>query len=98
MHSLVAMVTTLAPARRFSTVLLDVDGTLVDSNDAHAHAWVETFARYDYDIPFSSVRRLIGMGGDRLISWSRSSRLPTFATWSRRARPRAALRCRRRDY
>lgn len=54
-------------ARRFSTVLLDVDGTLVDSNDAHAHAWVDTFARYDHDVPFSSVRRLIGMGGDRLI-------------------------------
>jgi beta-phosphoglucomutase-like phosphatase (HAD superfamily) len=48
-------------------VILDVDGTLVLSNDAHAHAWVEAFAEFGYDIPFARVRRLIGMGGDKLI-------------------------------
>jgi HAD superfamily hydrolase (TIGR01509 family) len=47
--------------------LLDVDGTLVDSNDAHAHAWVEAFRGGGYDVPFEKVRRLIGMGGDNLI-------------------------------
>jgi HAD superfamily hydrolase (TIGR01509 family) len=53
--------------RRYAAVLLDVDGTLVDSNDAHAHAWVETLAAHDLDVPFERVRKMIGMGGDRLI-------------------------------
>jgi HAD superfamily hydrolase (TIGR01509 family) len=48
-------------------VILDVDGTLVDSNDAHAHAWVEALAEHDYDLPFEKIRRLIGMGGDKLL-------------------------------
>jgi HAD superfamily hydrolase (TIGR01549 family) len=48
-------------------VLLDVDGTLVLSNDAHAHAWVEAFADYGYEIKFADVRSLIGMGGDQLV-------------------------------
>jgi HAD superfamily hydrolase (TIGR01509 family) len=48
-------------------VILDVDGTLVDSNDAHAHAWVEAFAERGFAVSFSAVRRLIGMGGDKLI-------------------------------
>jgi HAD superfamily hydrolase (TIGR01509 family) len=53
--------------RRYAAVLLDVDGTLVDSNDAHAHAWVAAFAKHDWDVGFEQARRLIGMGGDRLI-------------------------------
>ncbi len=48
-------------------VILDVDGTLVLSNDAQAQAWVEAFAAYGYEIPFEKVRPLIGMGGDQLI-------------------------------
>ncbi len=48
-------------------VILDVDGTLVDSNDAHAHAWVEAFAEYGVTVEFEKVRRLIGMGGDKLM-------------------------------
>ena len=48
-------------------VLLDVDGTLVLSNDAHAHSWVEAFAHYNYSVKFQDVRWLIGMGGDKLI-------------------------------
>jgi HAD superfamily hydrolase (TIGR01509 family) len=48
-------------------VLLDVDGTLVDSNDAHAHAFVEAFAEHGFDVEFEKVRPLIGMGGDQLI-------------------------------
>ena len=31
------------PARGPKAVLLDVDGTLIDSNDAHARSWVDTF-------------------------------------------------------
>jgi HAD superfamily hydrolase (TIGR01509 family) len=48
-------------------VLLDVDGTLVDSNDAHAHAWVDAFREAGFEVPFERVRRLVGMGGDKLI-------------------------------
>src|SRR5688500_14042481 len=48
-------------------VLLDVDGTLLDSNDAHAQSWVEIFKRHDLQIPFERVRPLIGKGGDKLL-------------------------------
>jgi HAD superfamily hydrolase (TIGR01509 family) len=48
-------------------VILDVDGTLVDSNDAHARAWVEAFAAHGVPVPFEKVRRAIGMGGDKLM-------------------------------
>ena len=48
-------------------VIFDVDGTLVDSNDAHAQSWVDTFAEAGYDVPFDKVRPLIGMGGDKLL-------------------------------
>jgi HAD superfamily hydrolase (TIGR01509 family) len=47
--------------------ILDVDGTLVLSNDAHAQAWVEAFAAFGYSIEFDRVRPLIGMGGDQII-------------------------------
>jgi HAD superfamily hydrolase (TIGR01509 family) len=52
---------------RIRGVLLDVDGTLLDSNDAHAQSWVEIFRRHDFDIPFERVRPLIGKGGDKLL-------------------------------
>lgn len=48
-------------------VLLDVDGTLVLSNDAHAQAWVEAFAAFGYEVKFEQVRPLIGMGADQII-------------------------------
>lgn len=48
-------------------VLLDVDGTLVDSNDAHAHAWVRALAEVGVAADFAAVRRLIGKGGDKLL-------------------------------
>jgi HAD superfamily hydrolase (TIGR01549 family) len=48
-------------------VLLDVDGTLIDSNDGHAHAWVEALREADVTVEFAVVRRLIGMGGDKLL-------------------------------
>lgn len=48
-------------------VLLDVDGTLIDSNDAHARAWHDAFREFGFDLEYASVRRLIGMGGDNLM-------------------------------
>ena len=48
-------------------MIFDIDGTLVDSNDAHAQSWVDTFAEAGYDVPFAVVRPLIGMGADKLL-------------------------------
>ena len=48
-------------------VIFDVDGTLVDSNDQHARAWVEALAEYGYKVPVEQVRPLIGMGGDKVL-------------------------------
>lgn len=48
-------------------VIFDVDGTLVDSNDAHAQSWVDTLTEAGYDVPFEKVRPLIGMGADKLL-------------------------------
>jgi phosphoglycolate phosphatase-like HAD superfamily hydrolase len=49
------------------TVLFDVDGTLVNSNDAHATAWVKAFAAHGVTVDPIAVRRCIGMGGDKLM-------------------------------
>ena len=51
----------------YRAVILDVDGTLVDSNDAHAHAWVEALAERGRHVAFARIRPLIGMGGDKLL-------------------------------
>lgn len=52
---------------RLRAVILDVDGTLIDSNSAHARAYVDAGNELGYDIEFEKVRRLIGMGGDKLL-------------------------------
>jgi HAD superfamily hydrolase (TIGR01509 family) len=52
---------------RLMGVLLDVDGTLVDSNDAHARAWVQALSEAGIRANFETVRRLIGKGGDKLL-------------------------------
>jgi HAD superfamily hydrolase (TIGR01509 family) len=48
-------------------VLFDVDGTLIDSNDQHARAWVAALAEHGHEVPFERVRPLIGMGGDKVL-------------------------------
>lgn len=48
-------------------VILDLDGTLIDSNDAHARAWARAFAEHGFDVPAAQVRPLIGMGGDQML-------------------------------
>ena len=48
-------------------MLFDVDGTLVDSNDAHADAWVTAFRAHGVTVDWIKVRRSIGMGGDKLM-------------------------------
>lgn len=53
---------------RIRAVLLDIDGTLVDSNDAHARAWQQALARHGQQVPFEQLRALIGKGGDKLLA------------------------------
>jgi HAD superfamily hydrolase (TIGR01509 family) len=48
-------------------VIFDVDGTLIDSVDQHARAWVAAFSDYGHRVPFDAVRRQIGKGGDQLM-------------------------------
>jgi HAD superfamily hydrolase (TIGR01549 family) len=58
----------MSPRRgRLRGALLDIDGTLLDSNDAHAASWAEVFAEFGYSIRFEQVRPLVGMGGDKLL-------------------------------
>jgi HAD superfamily hydrolase (TIGR01549 family) len=52
---------------RVRGVILDVDGTLVDSNHAHAQAWVDTLTEAGYQVDYDKVRAGIGMGGDKLL-------------------------------
>ena len=48
--------------------VFDVDGTLIDSNDGHAHAWRHAFLEAGLPIGFERIRRLIGMGSDKLLA------------------------------
>lgn len=51
----------------YRTVLFDVDGTLIDSNGAHAEAWAQALREAGIPAEVDQVRRLIGMGGDKLL-------------------------------
>jgi len=48
-------------------VIFDVDGTLIDSNDAHAEAWLRAFHEALVPVTREAVRHAIGMGGDKLL-------------------------------
>ena len=47
--------------------ILDVDGTLVDTNYHHAIAWYRAFRQHDKLIPVWRIHRHMGMGGDQLV-------------------------------
>lgn len=51
-----------------NTLVLDVDGTLVDTNYHHTVAWLRAFRSVDVTVPAWRVHRSIGMGGDRLVA------------------------------
>ena len=48
--------------------ILDVDGTLVDTNYQHAIAWYRAFRQHDKIVPVWRIHRHIGMGGDQLVA------------------------------
>jgi HAD superfamily hydrolase (TIGR01509 family) len=47
--------------------ILDIDGTLVDTNYHHAIAWFRAFRRHGIVLPVWSVHRHMGMGGDQVV-------------------------------
>ena len=70
-------------------VIFDIDGTLLDSVDLHARAWVEAFAHFGVETGFAEVRRQIGKGGDELM--------PVFLSEERIAREGETIEAYRSD-
>lgn len=56
------------PTPAYDTVILDVDGTLVDSNYQHALAWTMAFRGVGVSVESWRLHRAIGMGADRLVA------------------------------
>jgi HAD superfamily hydrolase (TIGR01549 family) len=50
-----------------SAAILDIDGTLVDTNYHHAVAWYRAFRQHGIVLPIWRIHRHIGMGGDQLV-------------------------------
>jgi HAD superfamily hydrolase (TIGR01509 family) len=50
-------------------VLFDIDGTLVDSNYLHIHAWCRAFSHVGLDVESWRIHRCIGMDGTRLVKF-----------------------------
>jgi HAD superfamily hydrolase (TIGR01509 family) len=50
-----------------SVAILDIDGTLVDTNYHHAIAWYRAFRQFDIVLPLWLIHRHIGMGGDQVV-------------------------------
>lgn len=48
--------------------ILDIDGTLVDTNYEHTLAWARALARHDIVIPLWRIHRHTGMGGDQMVA------------------------------
>jgi HAD superfamily hydrolase (TIGR01509 family) len=48
--------------------ILDVDGTLVDTNYHHAVAWYRAFRQHDVHLALWRIHRHMGMGGDQLVA------------------------------
>jgi HAD superfamily hydrolase (TIGR01549 family) len=57
------MAPAMAPA-----AILDIDGTLVDTNYQHALAWYRAFRAHEVILPLWRIHRHIGMGGDQLVA------------------------------
>ena len=51
----------------YSAVAFDVDGTLIDSNGAHADAWARALTEHGFPHEPAAIRALIGMGSDKLL-------------------------------
>lgn len=50
-----------------AAAILDIDGTLIDTNYQHTVAWYRAFAKFGYEPAAWRIHRHIGMGGDQLV-------------------------------
>lgn len=57
----------MSAVRPLKGVLLDIDGTLLDSNDSHALSWIDALREAGHEASFEMIRPMIGMGGDKLL-------------------------------
>lgn len=55
------------PQPLYRAVILDMDGTLLDSNAAHVKAWVEALRAHGHEVEEKDIWPCIGMGGDNLL-------------------------------
>ena len=53
--------------------ILDIDGTLVDTNYHHAVAWYRAFHQHEIVLPIWRIHTHMGMGGDQLVDRSAAS-------------------------
>ena len=53
--------------QKLAGVLLDIDGTLIDSNDANARAWMEALGAHGIEVNYLKLREGVGMGGDNFL-------------------------------
>ena len=51
----------------FKAALFDIDGTLIDSNQAHAESWTRALTHFGFQVEYQHVLIRIGKGGDKLI-------------------------------
>jgi HAD superfamily hydrolase (TIGR01509 family) len=58
----------VSPAKVPTAAILDVDGTLVDTNYQHAIAWYRAFRQHGVVLPIWRIHRSIGKGGDQLVA------------------------------
>lgn len=54
-------------AKTIQAAIFDIDGTLLDSVDLHAQAWVDAFAHFGVSVSHADARSQIGKGGDQLL-------------------------------
>jgi HAD superfamily hydrolase (TIGR01509 family) len=50
-----------------AAIIFDIDGTLVDTNEAHVEAWHQAFAAHGFNVPRERIAPEVGKGGDQLV-------------------------------
>jgi HAD superfamily hydrolase (TIGR01509 family) len=55
-------------SKQSTAAILDIDGTLIDTNYHHAVAWFRAFRQHGHVVPIWQIHRHIGMGGDKLVA------------------------------
>ena len=58
----------MSSKKQAAAAILDIDGTLVDTNYHHAVAWFRAFRQHGHVVPIWRIHRHMGMGGDQLVA------------------------------